>query len=68
MSSGVMSLDIHQDHPFLVAVGLYDGSVAVYDLKQGTNNPVYRSTTKSGKHTDPVWQVGRAPVRAIGAT
>jgi len=55
-----MSLDIHPDHPFLVAVGLYDGSVAVYDLKQGTNNPVYKSTTKSGKHTDPVWQVGVA--------
>ena len=49
-----------------MAVGLYDGSVAVYDLKQGTNNPVYKSTTKSGKHTDPVWQVGMAGGRFKG--
>ena len=54
---GVMSLDIHPEHPFLLAVGLYDGTVAVYDLKEGPNNPVYKSTAKSGKHTDPVWQV-----------
>ncbi len=47
------------DNPFLVAVGHYDGSVAVYDLKEGEGNPIYKSTAKSGKHTDPVWQVYR---------
>jgi len=25
--AGVMSIDIHPEHPFLVAVGLYDGNV-----------------------------------------
>jgi len=57
VSSGVMCLDIHPDHPFLLAAGMYDGSVAIYDLKDGSANPLYRATAKSGKHTDPVWQV-----------
>lgn len=57
LSSGVMCLDIHPDHPFLLAAGMYDGSVAIYDLKDGSASPLYRATAKSGKHTDPVWQV-----------
>lgn len=30
---GVMSLDIHSDHPSLLVAGLYNGDVAVYDLR-----------------------------------
>ena len=56
-SSGVMCLDIHPAHPHLLAIGLYDGSVCVYDLRQEGTDPVFRSTAKTGKHTDPVWQV-----------
>ena len=52
-----MSLDIHPEHPYLIAVGLHDGTVAVYTLKDKGSNPLYRSTTKTGKHTDPVWQL-----------
>ena len=52
-----MCLDLHPDNPFLVAVGLYDGSVAVYDLREQGDDPLYKSTAKTGKHTDPVWQV-----------
>ena len=52
-----MSLDIHPEHPYLIAVGLYDGTVAVYTLKDKGSNPLYRSTAKTGKHTDPVWQL-----------
>ncbi|XP_013403907.1 dynein intermediate chain 2, ciliary isoform X2 [Lingula anatina] len=55
--SGVMCLDIHPEHPYLVAVGFYDGSVGVYNLTENQNAPVYLSTAKNGKHTDPVWQV-----------
>lgn len=33
------------------------GSVAVYNLQEKTKGPVFRSTAKSGKHSDPVWQV-----------
>ncbi|KAG7263212.1 hypothetical protein CRUP_031755 [Coryphaenoides rupestris] len=63
-AAGVMCLHIHQRLSHLVAVGLYDGSVAVYNLKEereedggGVPQPAYRSTAKAGKHTDPVWQV-----------
>ncbi|XP_041809385.1 dynein, axonemal, intermediate chain 1, paralog 2 [Chelmon rostratus] len=56
-SSGILCLDIHEQHSYLVAVGFYDGCVAVYNLKEDRLEPVYKSTAKTGKHTDPVWQV-----------
>uniref|UniRef100_A0A4W5NQS2 Dynein axonemal intermediate chain 1 n=1 Tax=Hucho hucho TaxID=62062 RepID=A0A4W5NQS2_9TELE len=56
-TSGILCLDIHKHLPYLVAVGFYDGCVAVYNLKEETLQPIYKSTAKSGKHTDPVWQV-----------
>ncbi|XP_056408243.1 dynein axonemal intermediate chain 1 [Hyla sarda] len=55
--SGVMCLDVHKDHPYLVAVGFYDGNVAIFNLKSESPQPKYMSSAKSGKHTDPVWQV-----------
>uniref|UniRef100_A0A8B9LP30 Dynein, axonemal, intermediate chain 1, paralog 2 n=1 Tax=Astyanax mexicanus TaxID=7994 RepID=A0A8B9LP30_ASTMX len=55
--SGVMCLDIHKQLSSLVAVGFYDGSVGVYNLKEEGPQPIYKSTAKMGKHTDPVWQV-----------
>ncbi|KAM6227455.1 dynein axonemal intermediate chain 1 isoform 2-T2 [Spheniscus humboldti] len=55
--SGVMCLDFHNDHPYLMAVGFYDGNVAIYNVKKATSQPSYRSSAKSGKHTEPVWQV-----------
>ncbi len=51
-----MCLDIHPENAFLVAVGLYDGKVAVYDFRE-VKNPVFQSDARMGKHTDPVWQV-----------
>ncbi|KAM9362211.1 dynein, axonemal, intermediate chain 1, paralog 2 [Symphorus nematophorus] len=56
-SSGILCLDIHEKLSYLVAVGFYDGCVAVYNLKEKGQEPVYKSTAKTGKHTDPVWQV-----------
>ncbi|XP_041837611.1 dynein, axonemal, intermediate chain 1, paralog 2 [Melanotaenia boesemani] len=56
-TSGILCLDIHEQHTYLVAVGFYDGCVAVYNLKVEGVEPVYKSTAKTGKHTDPVWQV-----------
>lgn len=55
--SGIMCLDMHVDHPYLVVVGHYDGNVAIYNLKKPQSQPSFRSSAKSGKHTDPVWQV-----------
>nr|XP_019590092.1 PREDICTED: dynein intermediate chain 1, axonemal isoform X6 [Rhinolophus sinicus] len=58
--SGIMCLDIHVDHPYLVAVGHYDGNVAIYNLKKPHFQPAFRSSAKSGKHTDPVWQCSKS--------
>uniref|UniRef100_UPI00398EED48 dynein, axonemal, intermediate chain 1, paralog 2 isoform X2 n=1 Tax=Pristiophorus japonicus TaxID=55135 RepID=UPI00398EED48 len=55
--SSVLCLDIHSIYPHLIAVGFYDGSVAVYNIMEHIAGPTYQSTAKSGKHTDPVWQV-----------
>ena len=55
--TGAMCLDFHAQHSSLLAVGLYDGTVCVYDLQHKVNKPIFMSTTRSGKHTDPVWQV-----------
>ncbi|XP_044299943.1 dynein axonemal intermediate chain 1 [Varanus komodoensis] len=56
--SGIMCVDVHVDHPYLIVVGFYDGNVAIYNLKKPVSTqPGYKSTAKSGKHTDPVWQV-----------
>lgn len=53
----VMSLDFHPLHPALLAVGLYDGVVLVFDIRNKSKQPIYQSSIKSKKHTDPVWQV-----------
>lgn len=55
--SGVMSLDFHPEHTSLLCVGLYDGSVCVYDVRAPQTTPIYESTDPNKKHTDPVWQV-----------
>ncbi|KAM9859940.1 dynein, axonemal, intermediate chain 1, paralog 2 [Aulostomus maculatus] len=56
-TSGVMCLDIHEKRSYLVAVGYYDGCVAVYNLEKKRPDPVYKSSAKTGMHTHPVWQV-----------
>lgn len=55
--SGVMCLDFHPQNAALLAVGCYDGTVLVYDVRSKTTRPIYTATIKTGKHTDPVWQV-----------
>ena len=66
VDSGVMSLDIHPEHPYLIAVGLYDGTVAVYTLKDKGSNPLYRSTTKTGKHVWQLTHLGGVWVECVG--
>jgi dynein intermediate chain 1 len=56
--SGVMCLDYHPKYPALLAVGCYDGTVMVFDIRlKGNNKPIYQSTVRTAKHTDPVWEV-----------
>jgi len=59
--SGVMCMDWHPEHSSVLAVGLYDGTVAVYDVRDESMTPMYQSTVKTGKHTDPVWEVAWQP-------
>jgi dynein intermediate chain 1 len=55
--SGVMCLDFHPHFQSLLAVGCYDGTVMVFDVRQKVNRAIYSSSIRTGKHTDPVWQV-----------
>lgn len=60
--SGVMCVDFHKDAINLMAVGFYDGSVAVYDMHSKTlATPTYKATALTGKHSDPVWQIKWQP-------
>ncbi len=52
-----MCVAIHPQHTALLAVGCYDGSVKVFDIRKKENKHIFMSDVKSGKHTDPVWQV-----------
>ena len=55
--SGVICLDFHPQYPSLLTAGCYDGNVMVYNLCNGSTKPIYSSSIKTGKHSDPVWQV-----------
>ena len=55
LDTGVMCLDWHPQRPSMLAVGLYDGNVAVYDVSK-KDGLVYKSDKKY-KHSEPVWQV-----------
>lgn len=57
-TTGLMCLAFHPDYPNLLAVGCYDGAVLIFDVRLRTGRPLYASTARSGKHTEPVWQVG----------
>lgn len=54
---GVTSLDFCTEHPHLLAVGLYDGSVAIYDIRDKEDKPSLESQHATGKHSEPVWGV-----------
>ena len=55
--SGVMSLDFSDSAHPLLAVGCYDGSVRVYDVRKRENKPIFSSDGQKFKHSDPVWEV-----------
>ncbi|XP_013111502.2 dynein intermediate chain 2, ciliary [Stomoxys calcitrans] len=64
--SGVMCCDIHPKYPFLVAIGLYDGNVHVYNLKENYREPLYVSTGVGDKHIECVWEIKWGPDMADG--
>jgi WD40 repeat protein len=58
--AGVSALDWSGSSPNLLAVGLHDGNVAIYDVRSRQPRPVMESVAGAGKHNDPVWKVGHS--------
>ncbi|XP_078576118.1 dynein axonemal intermediate chain 4-like isoform X1 [Branchiostoma floridae x Branchiostoma japonicum] len=66
-ASGVVSMDFSYQNPSLLAVGLYDGTVAIYNVRSQEDSPVLdsfqsgqdhvKNSENSGKHSAPVWQL-----------
>ncbi|GAB1606688.1 dynein intermediate chain 2, ciliary-like [Argonauta hians] len=59
--SSVMTLDIHEEFPYYICVGLYDGNVAVYNLLLSSKALIHKSNSSSGKHHYEVTQVKWQP-------
>jgi WD40 repeat protein len=55
--AGVMALHFHPEFANLLAVGCYDGSVMVFDMRRASDKPICQASVKTKKHADPVWQV-----------
>ncbi|XP_068095374.1 dynein axonemal intermediate chain 4 isoform X2 [Hyperolius riggenbachi] len=55
--SGVTAVDFSAASPNLLAVGMYDGTVAIYNVQSKDDAPVLDSRDNPNKHTCPVWQL-----------
>ncbi|NXX59543.1 WDR78 protein, partial [Scopus umbretta] len=54
---GVTALDFSMANPNLLAVGMYNGSVAIYNVRSCNDTALLDSSDSSNKHTGPVWQL-----------
>lgn len=50
-------MDFSKLNPNLLAVGLYDGTIAVYNVKVPGSYPVIDTFESNQRHTAPVWQL-----------
>eukprot|EP00731_Ephydatia_muelleri_P007403 Em0003g1651a len=55
--SGVTSLNFSQIHPNLLAAGLYNGTLMLYNIRSTEHDFLLDSRDAMYKHTAPVWQV-----------
>ncbi|XP_049929482.1 dynein axonemal intermediate chain 4-like [Epinephelus moara] len=55
--SCVTALDFSDNSPGQLAVGMYDGTVAIYDIQSRTTPCIANSSECYKKHLHPVWQV-----------
>ncbi|KFV95794.1 WD repeat-containing protein 78, partial [Fulmarus glacialis] len=53
----VTALDFSMASPNLLAVGMYNGSVAIYNVRSCNDAALLDSSESSNKHTGPVWQL-----------
>lgn len=49
--SGVTSIDWSGRYPSILAVGLYDGSISIYDVRDKDATPVMQADHDTGQHT-----------------
>ena len=56
-SCAILCLDVNPNHPHMLAVGLMNGNVAVYNLQVKTKHPTYISDSINGKHRNLINQV-----------
>uniref|UniRef100_A0A8C8AZ87 Dynein axonemal intermediate chain 4 n=1 Tax=Otus sunia TaxID=257818 RepID=A0A8C8AZ87_9STRI len=54
---GVTALDFSTASPNLLAVGMYNGSVTIYNVRSCKDAALLDSGETSNKHTGPVWQL-----------
>nr|KAF6509085.1 hypothetical protein HJG63_020639 [Rousettus aegyptiacus] len=54
---GVTAVDFSIGAPNLLAVGYYNGTIAVYNVQSNSNVPVLDSSESPQKHLGPVWQL-----------
>lgn len=53
----VMSVDFSENRPNLLAAGLFNGSIVLYNIQNIADICVLDSSDSTGKHSDPVWRV-----------
>ncbi|NXV92575.1 WDR78 protein, partial [Calonectris borealis] len=53
----VTALDFSMASPNLLAVGMYNGCVAIYNVRSCNDAALLDSSESSNKHTGPVWQL-----------
>ncbi|XP_064928011.1 dynein axonemal intermediate chain 4 isoform X2 [Columba livia] len=54
---GVTALDFSLRSPNLLAVGMYNGSVAIYNVQSCKDAAIMDSSQSLNKHTGPIWQL-----------
>ena len=57
LASGVTALDTSSRYPNLLAVGMFSGAIAVYDLQTGCESPIFEAGHIKEMHHDPVWRL-----------
>ncbi|KAM3876335.1 dynein axonemal intermediate chain 4 [Diretmus argenteus] len=56
--SGVTALDFSASNPNQLAVGMYDGTIAIYNVQsQDKKTPIMDSGECVNKHFSPIWQI-----------
>jgi dynein intermediate chain 1 len=56
-TTSACSLDWNPHRPAILAVGLYDGSVGVVDIRNRSKTLIFSTDRDDDKHSDPVWEV-----------